>query len=51
MLRDMFNDLIRTEQVTKEVAMRRFISLAILYALAVVLGLAILLIGYYKFFL
>ena len=51
MLKDIFSDLVRTEQVTKEVAMRRFISIAILYGLAFVLGLAILLIGYYKFFL
>ena len=44
-------DLIRTENVTKELSMRKFVSLVVLYALAFVLFMAIVLIAYYKLFL
>ena len=47
----MFTDLLRTEQVTKELSMRKFMSLVVLYALAFVLMMAIILIAHYKFFL
>ena len=48
-LRDMSTDLIRTEQVTKELTMRRFASIVTLYLLAFCLAIAILHIIYYKF--
>ena len=50
MLREMGTDLVRTENVTKELTMRKFVSLLILYLLAFVLMCAIVLISYYKLF-
>ena len=49
-LREIGTDLIRTETVTKELTMRKFISLVTLYLLAFVLMCAIVLISYYKLF-
>ena len=47
-LRQMGSDLARTEQVTKEITMRRFVSIVVLYLLAVCLAIAIAHIAYYK---
>ena len=41
-LREMSTDLIRTEQVTKELSMRRFVSIVILYLLAACLAIVII---------
>ena len=49
-LKEIGTDLIRTETVTKELTMRKFISLVTLYLLAFVLMCAIVLISYYKMF-
>ena len=47
-LRDMSTDLIRTEQTTKELTMRRFASIVILYLLAICLAIAIIHVLYWK---
>ena len=47
-LRSMGGDLTRTEQVTKELSMRRFVTIVILYLLAFCLGIVILHLLYYK---
>ena len=47
-LRSMSSDLVRTEQVTKELTMRRFVTIIILYLLAICLAIAIIHIFYYK---
>ena len=47
-LRSMGNDLARTDQVTKELSMRRFFTIVVLYLLAFCLGVAIVHILYYK---
>ena len=47
-LRSMGNDLARTDQVTKELSMRRFFTIVVLYLLAFCLGVAIIHILYYK---
>ena len=44
----MGNDLVRTEQVTKELSMRKFATIVILYLLAICLGIVILHVLYYK---
>ena len=47
-LRSMSSDLVRTEQVTKELSMRKFVTLVTLYMLAFCLGIVILHVLYWK---
>ena len=51
MVREIGLDLVRTEKVTKDLNMRRFLNLVVLYAVAVLLFIAICLVLYYKLFL
>ena len=44
----MGGDLVRTEQVTKELSMRKFVTIVVLYLLAFCLGIVILHLLYYK---
>ena len=48
MVRDIGLDLVRTEKVTKDLNMRRFLHLVVLYAIAILLFIAICLVLYYK---
>ena len=50
LMKEMGNDLMRTEKVTKELSLRKFVSLLILYAILVLQGVAILLVLYYKLY-
>lgn len=47
-LHSMGNDLARTEQVTKELSMRKFATLVILYLIALCLSIVILHVLYWK---
>ena len=48
-LKDMSMDLVRTEQNAKELSMRKFTTLVILYVIMICLGIVILHVFYYKF--
>ena len=47
-LHSMSTDLVRTEQVTKELSMRKFATIVILYLIAICLGIVILHVLYWR---
>ena len=51
MVKDIGNELLRTERSAKELSMRRFLNLIVLYLVAILLFIAIVLVLYYKLFI
>ena len=47
-LKDIGSDLVLTDRYTKDLTMRKFVQLLVLYALIVLLGMAEVLLLYYK---
>jgi len=49
-VRELGVDLVRTEKLTKDLTMRKFLTIVVLYLIMCLLALAIILVLYYKIY-